>query len=306
MKARNRISFLPALGAAVAFIPKGFSKAWLALLAWPVALFIFSYAAEGATDQAKCLGLIFLIGLFLISRLMAVGALYRAALDNKTKEIGFGGIQLRGAELRIIASGLLAGLIAGLLSLAVAIPIGFAGHFAGVRFLDFAKTMNAAVRDWRVLPALLSRPNGGALLAAVTLQLVLVNVFIARLSLWLPATVKEGRIVVTDSLGLTRGATLTMLAGYLLLVAGPPQILQIVFDHFELDAARISQWVHLGLDPERLNLVALLLVDGVLAPILAAGFLAGAYRAATRPSVQVSEAMAQPLPGAAPDPAPVA
>lgn len=281
MKTRYRIEFLPALWAALAFFPKGFAKAWLVLLAWPVATLSVLAATDGATAQAHAMGAIFLFLVLAASRLMAVGALFRAGL-GKEKEIGFGGLQWRAAEWRIIGAGILVALLAGLIYFLVNIVIVVVVGIFGVHVTDVSKVASA-LRDWRLIEATLALPNAAVLIGMVLIQLLTLLLLAARLALWLPGTVAQSRLVVTDSFALTQNSTISMVLG-IILTQAPIRIWKLVSSYTVLDPAVISRWIHLDLDEARLNLAVGLVIEGVLTPLLSAGFLCAAYRQATKPS----------------------
>lgn len=237
---------------AVAFVPKAWAGAWLALSLFALTLggLLVPLHYDPFAPSPWMAGL-WLLGVAVL-KLASYGGLFRLALfGSKAREegLGLGGLQLARPELRMLGGGALV-----LLFLAI-VAVG----------LLVAVTLIAAAasgEDGRATGAAAHVVTG----VNVAAGLVLASLYV-RLSLFAPATVGRRRVVSLDALGLAQGAFWTLLFG--LIVCLSPLVLGTLAASSLLHGGPESAATAAGL------LTALLVF--VQIPLLA-GFLAAAYK----------------------------
>lgn len=279
MSTKSAFSVTKALAAAAAFVPRAIGGAWLALILILVVTLGGHHLAMHFHPH-RPIGLVVLIAIYIV-KLIALGALYRLALfGSKARDegLGFGGIQVGVAELRlfvaniVVAAFFLVIVIAAFIVFAVAFETsGLAAGYANSREAVVAMVCrHQSVADWVVI---------ASIVAAVWLF-----VFVAlKVTLVHAATVAEHRIVTLNALGLSSGQVGKLFIGVVVLLL-PFAAVGFVILH--LFGPQVGQshllplvWgthqVRLGI-----HLVMLLLNVMLLLPLLV-GFFSSAYRQIT-------------------------
>lgn len=206
----RRLPLGPALAEAVGFLPRAWLGAWGSLL-----LLALAIAGLGQAHQAHASAALWIAvsGLAVVlAGLAAEGALYRIGVSRTFAEarkrgLGFAGLQLRAAELRIVAA---AGLITGFLAV-VALGLGvlilFVASLARVDLLSLGAA-GSVERAWA------SRDTPTLVVIACVLGSVAILIQIAaRTALYRAATVGRNRIVSLDALALSEGNLAVLIAG---------------------------------------------------------------------------------------------
>lgn len=240
------------LDEALAQSGRGFVRSWreaagaiaLSALAWSAGLFLPTGVA--AVAAVLCF-------------LVLVGALSRIAVSTDAsgaRALGLGpaGLQFGATEVRLLAGFALCGVFMAMILSVAALALLALYGLAG---LD-AEAIRA--RDWAGVGA----PWKLALLGAVTVAaLYAVIALAARLSLFVPATAAEGRIVSLQAMGLTKTGFWPLLGG--LIVTAAPKL------------ALVLGWGLGVLRGDTGWIVWAVVLNGVQAP-LTLTFLGAAYR----------------------------
>lgn len=255
-------SVTKALKAAVAFVPKAWAGAWLALI------LMFSVLAGGPCLLAgQQLPLIFapLLIIFagLLLKLVLQGALYRIALFGKAagaEGLGFGGMQIARPELRLLLASLIVAafvvLIAAALFLVFAIALNMSGLTAG-----YDSSMAAVCAIWR-------RHSGVDYVFIVYIIAAAVFlVFVAlKFTLMPAANIGGHKLVTLNALGLSTGNVGKLFIGLMAIVLPFALASGFAIHHFGHGSAFIL-----------LHSALLALSIFGLFPLIV-GFLASAYR----------------------------
>ena len=292
---KSRISLVGGLVSAVAFIPRGVLAA---LLPYAIILAINAglVVLQERRTPLESLGPLSLLGLvaIILAFVMVYGALYRAAVGKPSQ--GFLGLQWTRVEWRLIGSALCIILLVMLVMIPLSIVILIAIKVAGGHPV-LAETQ---ARHWQMQPLSLLNVHPTAqllptLIGAGVLWVVAIYLR-ARLALFAAASVGEGRVSMTDSWTLTRGAVLKMIVG-LFIVQAPTWSWQIGEHFYDLDVGSLSRWSGLALDPRVTTTMVRLLCEVVLGGVLSAGFLGRVYLdAGGRRWAAASEPEPAPLP----------
>lgn len=193
-------------GAAIAFLPRAWKRAWLS-----IGFVIFAITLAAAFGAGRPTG--FYIALAVVAVIIECGALWRLALD--AGRLGFGGLQVGWVEVRLTAAAALSFLfmmILALLAFIVLLAFAYAAAASGHGFVssDIATWARAVEDRGRVV----------VLAVALVCAVCLVWAF-GRISLAAPASVRRGRVQVLATWPLTKGRVWAIAAASLPVMAVP-------------------------------------------------------------------------------------
>lgn len=249
----RRLPLWASLRDALAFAPRAWVQAPLALLLFTAALALPFYgAALGLGPAAKAIA----APLLLLTGVMAEGALYRIGVSKDAKAakaLGLGplGLQFGKAELHLIGAAVMVSLFLGVVLLALGLVLVFAVNALHIGFNR--QEWISAPQGWRVL-------TFAGLLAAAGWVLAQLSI---RLSLYKPATVARGKMVSVSALGLSEHNFWRLLLG--LIVVLLPTIGLAAWRTHTQGAGMWTGAIAAG-------------VTGLIQVPLAAGFLSEAYK----------------------------
>lgn len=248
---RNEAGFdlAGALGEAVAATPRAVAGAWGAVGLTAALALIAAFSPLSGTARS----------LVVLAAAASVAVLFGALMRILVLEqqgLGPAGLQLRKLELRLAGGYLLCALF-------LAMILAVAG-LAILAMFGIAELDANAIRDRRW--AEVGAPWKLVVLTALSLAALAAPVLLAvRVSLFAPATAAMDRMMSLNSAGFTRGRTVQLLLGYVVL--GAPLSLMLV------------TWAATG----QAAVLALALVEAVLIHMpLAAGFMTAGWRRRNR------------------------
>ncbi len=259
---RADFSVTKALKAAVAFLPRAWAGAWLALIPMFVVLAGGPLLLAGHQLPLMFAPLVLIFSLLLL-KLISQGALYRIALfgkDAKSEGLGFGGLQIARPELRLLLASLIVAafvmLIAVALFLVFAVALSLSGLAAG-----YDNSVAAVCAIWR-------RHSGAdyvfiVYIIAATVFLIFVAL---KFALMPAANIGSRKLVTLNVLGLSTGNVGKLFIGLITIILPFALVCGLAVHHFGHASAFIS-----------LHSALLALSIFGLFPLIV-GFLASAYR----------------------------
>jgi hypothetical protein len=265
----TNFSVAQALKAAVSFVPRAWSGAWLVLGLLVLVSLGLPLIRVSQSISLMVMPTVLVVVLFIL-KLIAQGALYRIALfgrDAKAEGLGFGGIQVGRPELRLFWAAVVVSLFVLMIAMTIGIVFAIAFSMSGMA-AGYDSSLAAVC-------ALVKRHSGEdyifivyilaavCLLAFLSLKLVLVPV----------ANIAGRRLVTLNALGLTTGYVGRLFIGLVTLVL-PFLLIGVAMAHYSGADMHVS---HMGGATIALHSGLLILDIFGLFPLIV-GFLASAYR----------------------------
>lgn len=194
-------SVTKALKAAVAFLPRAWGGAWLALILMFAVVAGLPLLLSGHQLPLVCAPLVIMFT-SLLFMLILQGALYRLALFGKaakTEGLGFGGVQIARPELRLLVASLIVAAFVALIVVALFLVFAIALNLSGLA-AGYDSSLAAICAIWR-------RHSGADYVFIIyIIAAALFLVFLALKFALMPAANIGGRRLVTlNALGLSTG-----------------------------------------------------------------------------------------------------
>lgn len=247
---------------AVAFLPRAWAGAWLALIV------MFAVVAGGPLLLAgHQLPLMFaplvLIFSILLLKLITQGALYRIALfgkEAKSEGLGFGGLQIARPELRLLLASLVVAAFVMLIVAALFLVFAIALSLSGLA-IGYDSSVAAVCAIWR-------RHSGVDYVFIIyIIAAILFLIFVAlKFALMPTANIGSRKLVTLNVLGLSTGNVGKLFIGLITIILPFALVCSLAVHHFGHGSAFIS-----------LHSALLALSIFGLFPLIV-GFLASAYR----------------------------
>ena len=278
MSSKPSFSLGRAVSAAFAFLPAGVAAGFAPMLVlWGLLSFghtiVFHFVHGGGflvhddCNLLICGGFALVV---LVAKLMAQGALYRAAVfgkDARKEGLGPLGLQFGAPELRLLGAAVLIALFFLVVLLAIFIVFAVAFNASGLGG-DEPNTLKA-------IGAVFCRHQGAGWIFIVYLFAAYVFLIFlgVRFSLAHVATVAQKKIVALNALGLSSGNVFKLFCGIVLFALPLVLVAGFVFHHIMPGLPRG------GALPPRLVIHSAMLAVGIfgVGPLLA-GFLSSAYK----------------------------